>query len=597
MSLIAGIYSWKPEERVLEPLKKEILRGLSRDVGSRAQVFEHGRVWTVKVDLGIFPEPGVFQAPDGSFSLLCGEPLLGEAGHERGGGREQDVADLHRILSGGGYQVLRETRGVFSMAHAPHDGSRLVLVADHLAIRPLYVLQQPDFVFFSSRLSLLRDLTRPELDPRGAIEFAQFGYSLGKRTPLKGVARLEPAEVLEVGPGRDLQSMHYWDWCTEVPVSQDLPKIPDEDVYEEFRQGIRLRLRSDHVTAAYLSGGLDSRAIVSVLRDLSVQVLTLNFSVPGAQDEVLSRLFSSAAKTFHAFVPLTDPVSLWQGDWSFLFRKAWNELDGQQKEEVQRPGLVWSGDGGSVGVGGALMFDHIAEQMLAGDLGKAAQAIAGSPPRRIIRQERLADLETIPLRGVQEALEAIDHPDPLRRYMVFLLFNDQRCHLDGHFETLDLHRLEFHLPFFDFAFMKKVMLIPMERLRKHRFYHEWLQCFPAVAFSLPWQTYPGHLPCPLPLPSDVPDQWSGAGLLHSQRFLSRGARRTRREQLASMAFSDAFPKQVIDRKRLLAAGLLHQLGIRDYDGVIEFAFRLFWHSLGRCSGHVSAKLDRHNPNR
>jgi hypothetical protein len=269
------------------------------------------------------------------------------------------------------------------------------------------------------------------------------------------------------------------------------------------------------------------------------------------------------------------PVELWQGDWSFLLQGAWDPSHQGSGLEVEHPRLVWSGDGGSVAVGGALApRDEIAALVQSGDLDAAVRSFPTGVPSGILQPSRVAELAGVIPTGVREEVEALPHPDPLRRFHLFLLLNDQRRHLDGHFETLDLHGLEFHLPFFDFAFMKKLAAVPMERLRKHRFYHEWLHHFPEVVRTVPWQTYPTHLPCPLPQEGTSPDQWSG-----DQRSVVRTLKRRhwqrRRSRIAAMAMSRHFPADIVNRPRFLAAGMLDMLGIRNYHYAVDFVHRLF----------------------
>jgi asparagine synthase (glutamine-hydrolysing) len=582
MTILAGAFASGGTGRVPTHLKDHVTKALNRSQAGRITTHECSRAWVVKMDLGAFPENADYQDDDGSFTVACGQPLVDLANGTVELRRDNDVRYLHRELTADRIEALRTTRGVFSLVCVPSGGSRLLIAADHLAIRPVYVRVMDGLVLFSSTLRVLsaRAPDNLPLDIRGCMESALFEYPLGRRTPYADIFRLAPAEVLEVLAGGEVRSRRYWHWQEAAPPPDQPSTVSDGEIYQEFRRAIQLRLKSDRATVAYLSGGMDSRAIVSVLRDLDIAVHTFNFSIPGQQDQYFAERFAEEAATQHTFVPRTERVDLQGGDWSFMLSRAWHQSMRPESAPVERPNAVWSGDGGSVLVGDVIVGGSaalIAEKLLEGDMSGAARIHTPRVPRRALAPRLRPTSNATVLKGVLEELEGTRHADPLRTFYLYRLFNDQRRHLDGHFEQIDLHGMEFHLPFFDAAFVKKILQVPMKRLRNHRFYHEWFDHFPPCARAVPWQTYPGHLPCPVPDPRNLSDQWSGDHGL-SSKTVARNSQRRRRNRLLRMVFSSSFPSDVLSRPHIIGAGLLHLLRIRDQRHIIDFAYRVFQHA-------------------
>jgi hypothetical protein len=91
---------------------------------------------------------------------------------------------------------------------------------------------------------------------------------------------------------------------------------------------------------------------------------------------------------------------------------------------------------------------------------------------------------------------------------VFLMLNDQRRHQYGYYEDILDSHVELLTPFLDFVFLKVVLECRLEGLLYHRFYSKFFTRLPASARSVAWQTYPGHVPCPLPLPKGSRSPWA-----------------------------------------------------------------------------------------
>jgi asparagine synthase (glutamine-hydrolysing) len=169
---------------------------------------------------------------------------------------------------------------------------------------------------------------------------------------------------------------------------------------------------------------------------------------------------------------------------------------------------------------------------------------------------------------VREALDEVRCEDePGREMYFFRMAHDQRRHLALHFEDADLHRMEFLLPFYDADLLSAVASMPVDYGVGHRLYHAALRHFPATVTKVAWQTYPGHEPCPIPLPESAIDQWGD----RQKDIIRRRRRRGILGEVARVATIRPFPHRLLNRPYLIAAAIGHWLGIDDYAYAVDYA--------------------------
>jgi len=181
--------------------------------------------------------------------------------------------------------------------------------------------------------------------------------------------------------------------------------------------------------------------------------------------------------------------------------------------------------------------------------------------------------------GIKTELIGLRSADPARNFYLFLLLNDQRRKLSDHFENIDLHRVEYQLPFFDSGFLSQVMAVPIELCLGHRFYSKWLGLFASAVTSVPWQVYPGHDPCPLPMPQGLDYQWA-------EKY-QKAERSSQKQQLIGRASAllrtTDFPDEILSKRNLRLATWVHATGWRDYEHIIKAAqtYGTYWKT---CDG-------------
>ncbi len=174
-----------------------------------------------------------------------------------------------------GEACVERFRGMF--AFAVWDGNRetLFLGRDRLGIKPLYYAALADgTVLFASELKAL--LLCPELprdiDPAAVEDYFAYGYVPDPRSIYRAVAKLPPAHTLTVRRGRVSHEppapKAYWDIRFDDGGSAD-PRAVADELLARLREAVDIRLISEVPLGAFLSGGVDSSAVVATMAGLS----------------------------------------------------------------------------------------------------------------------------------------------------------------------------------------------------------------------------------------------------------------------------------------------------------------------------------------
>jgi len=575
MTLIAGILS-RNDRPIPDSASESLRQSISRHGEDEVSVFKDDRSYFVKVDIGAFHEPGLFAESNGALSMLAGEPLLTLSADASWQSRQQDLELIHEGFMRGDRKILRRAEGTFCAANYQPDSATLYLIADKLAIRPLYYWADEDYFAFASALRIIENLPliSKQIDLRAVTEIVALCAPLGAHTPCANISVLKSAEILQVTDGQ-ISRYCYWRW-DEIEPSSSLEQTHLKEVYERFQTAVARRVRKDRTTVAYLSGGLDSRCVVAALIDQGVGVHTFNFARPGTQDQIFGNSFAQEIGTVHEAIPKEagDHVP----DYSSLLSRAWRATRDRLNEPAARPSLAWSGEGGSVLLGHVHMNQTIVGLMRAGKVDGAIEEFFQQEyvhiSSKLLKPKTFKTVAGLLKEGVREELNALHSSDAARNFYLFLMLNDQRRKLAGHFENIDLHRLEFQLPFFDSAFLASIIKVPVELCLAHMFYTKWLGYFHPAVTLVPWQVYPGHEPCPLPTPRNLIYQWD-----ENHQPAERAAEKKRvMKQVAELLSASDFPDEILSKRNLRLAAWIHSIGWRDYEHVIKAAriYHTYW---------------------
>jgi hypothetical protein len=571
MSVFAGIFSRHQSYPLQGSTRARLASLISRNPDDKVSVFEDSRCFLAKVDIGAYGDPGFYIHPSGSVSMLAGEPIVDANQMSGPRTRSEDLELLHNDWDRGDWGSLRATRGAFSAVHYHPQLGRLQLITDKLGVRPLYYYACDEYVVFASALRILEgmDEVLKRMDLCGITELTTLGFNLSDHTPYVDIHRLKSAEVVEVSEGA-FEQFQYWRWDASPSTEREDESL--RKTYEVFTSAVRLRLRKDTATVAFLSGGLDSRCVVAALRAQNIGVHTFTFESDGSQDRVFAARFARQAGTFHheGAYPHGETLPL-----AKALNDAWKVVRHEADRAAERPQMIWSGDGGSVTLGHVYLSRPVTNLLRAGRreeaIGAFLQEFGGFVIARLFHPDIVETLVKIPRDGIRDELNAIHCSDPVRAFHIFLMLNDQRWHLSSHYEQIDVHRLEFHLPFLDSELVRSILSVPVDLCLHHRFYTKWLYLFPPMVTSVPWQSYPGHEPCPLPIPKELEYQWDSSKRHQAEKTLKPILLQEARQMLGGGNFP-----AILNKWQLRLTSWIYRLGLRDYGYVIKVA-RVYSH--------------------
>jgi asparagine synthase (glutamine-hydrolysing) len=539
------------------------LRSKSDDLGNW-HVHDQERLFIVKWDSGAFSEPAWRVTPDGSVSVLAGDPLLIEDGRRLT--RQEQMGKLAPESASMQDSALAQCRGSFALAQYVADQNTLFLATDAIGLRSIYYVIQDGYLVFASALRVLEATSEvsKSLSLLGVAELSTFSFPLAERTPYDGIAILRESEILSANSS-GVKLRNYYDWSTPE-ASPCNPEDAATQLYATFREAVAIRLGGDKRVYSFLSGGMDSRAIVATLLDMAQHVEALNFSADESQDQQYAQLFAIEAGSqcrLHCLKGGNFP------NFSYLALAAKTELEQRMPTHVDRPQMIWSGDGGSVGLGHVYMNQAMLDFGERGDVEGAAKHFLDfnriALTSQIFAKTTRKQLPRQLFESVMSEVNRYPRDDIGRRIYLFLLFNDQRRHLFKHFETIDQHGLELLTPFFDAKFLKAVAATPSRWGVLHSLYSQLFEHLPPLARRSPWQTYPGHQPCPLPSHPNASYQWTSRSEHHSNGLVERSKLAIKLIGL----ISHRMQPQVFSQPRIWLAAFLHALGLRDCRHILQ----------------------------
>ncbi|MCK6554776.1 asparagine synthase (glutamine-hydrolyzing) [Candidatus Binatia bacterium] len=183
------------------------------------------------------------------------------------GHRFQSRCDTECIVHGyeeWGQECVERFRGMFAFALWDRRRQRLFLARDRLGKKPLYYAQIGATLIFGSEIKAL--LEYPGLDRTIDLEalsdYVSLLYVPSPKSIFRTVRKLPPGYVL-VADRDGVQERRYWD--VSFAAGRAVPARPAEGLAEVLRESVHMRLRSDVPLGAFLSGGLDSSAVVGFM--------------------------------------------------------------------------------------------------------------------------------------------------------------------------------------------------------------------------------------------------------------------------------------------------------------------------------------------
>lgn len=207
-----------------------------------------------------------------------------------------DTEVIVHLFEENGFDFLNRINGMFALALWDSKNKRLVLARDRLGKKPLYYAMVGQDIVFGSEIKAL--FAHPgvsrSIDPVSIYQYLGLKNTASPRTVYAGVKQLPPGHLLIYENGA-IRTRQYWQ-----PDFSPVATVSENDAVLEIRRliedAVRLRMDCDAPYGAYLSGGLDSSTVVSLMsrmQDRPVKTFCLGYA-----DEVAGQ-FQGKAQDLH----------------------------------------------------------------------------------------------------------------------------------------------------------------------------------------------------------------------------------------------------------------------------------------------------------
>ncbi len=339
----------------------------------------HRRLSIIDVATGqqpLFNEDGsvvvVFNGEIYNFLELAKE--LEAAGHEF-----RTRSDTEVIVHGWeqwGEDCVQRFRGMFAFALWDRNRKTLFMARDRLGVKPLHWAALADgTVLFGSELKTIccHPKFPRDLDDRAIEDYFTFGYIPDPRTIYRAAHKLAPAHLLIWKVGDAAPAIHrYWDVSFEPDGKLTLADACAE-LRERLTESVRLRMISEVPLGAFLSGGVDSSAVVAAMAGLSdtpVKTCSIGFDVTSFNESEFAQIVAKRYRTDHfTKVVRSDDFGLID-HLTNLYDEPYADSSAIPTYRVcelarQRVTVALSGDGGDETFGGYRRYKfHVREQAL-----------------------------------------------------------------------------------------------------------------------------------------------------------------------------------------------------------------------------------------
>ncbi len=355
------------------------------------------------------------------YNFLDLRPILEARGHLFRTRSDTEVV-LHAYEEWG-TDCLRHFNGMFAFAIWDGPRNQLFIARDRIGEKPLYYFKAPDRLVFASEIkSIVADQTIPrEVNPRGLSNFLAFGHALAPETIYRDILKLLPGHYLIAREG-SIQTTQYWDVGDEPQIAEG-EQLSESEYAERvlslLDDSVRRRMIADVPVGAFLSGGVDSSAVVALMKRHAsgpVKTFSLGFSIGGAYNELSdARRVANFLGTEHHELQVdhVDMVETLQ-KLVYFYDEPYGDAANfplflLSEFAVKQVKVVLAGEGGDELFGGyrRYMADQTAGmyQKLPGVITRRLPDLAGALPR---------------VRRIKKILRTLPIPDPARRYAAWL---------------------------------------------------------------------------------------------------------------------------------------------------------------------------------
>ncbi len=280
-------------------------------------------------------------------------------------------ADTEVIVHGfeaWGAGVLDRLRGMFAIAVWDVPARRLFLARDRLGIKPLYLWVDGGALAFCSELKGFYELPgfRKEVDEQALLKYLALGYVPDPHCIFRKARKLAPGHWLSWSPGEEIVEKKWWS-----PVGREQTGISEAEAIGETRRlladAVQCHLESEVPLGAFLSGGIDSSAVVAQmtrLLDRPVRTFSIGFDELEFNESPDAERVARALGTDHTALVLRPDIDVLLDDLVLAFDEPFADSSALPTWLVSRLArehvtVALSGDGGDELFGGYTRYEEV----------------------------------------------------------------------------------------------------------------------------------------------------------------------------------------------------------------------------------------------
>ncbi|MBV8817616.1 MAG: asparagine synthase (glutamine-hydrolyzing) [Acidobacteriaceae bacterium] len=216
-----------------------------------------------------------------------------------------DTETLIHLYEEEGVNGIAKLRGMFAYAIWDSNRKTLLLARDRFGKKPLYYATLPSGLYFGSELKCLRAAGVPlEIDHEALRLYIQFNYIPDPWSPYRAVKKLAPGSWMRYHADGRVEHGQYWKLpapAEHAPADLDRETARNQ-IRQVFDEAVRLRMIADVPLGAFLSGGVDSSAIVASMAlqsDEPVKTFSIGFEGATANELPFAKMIAEQYRTEH----------------------------------------------------------------------------------------------------------------------------------------------------------------------------------------------------------------------------------------------------------------------------------------------------------
>jgi asparagine synthase (glutamine-hydrolysing) len=295
-------------------LLKIMASTISHENWQKVDTYIKPPIYIGRVHLGITnaePQP-IFNEDESICIFMDGEVFgydeekkkLELSGHDFRVGNDPEFC-LH-LFEEYGEKFVEKLDGSFVLVIYDMTNDKIIIANDRHGLRPFYYTKNENKCVFSAEVKgILKDEAfKKEVDHEAVADFFAFGRILGDKTLLKGIKLMPPSSIMTWSRNK-ISIEKYWDFDFQEKYDPNL----NEEYYVDklailFRKSTERRTKGKHRIGVFLSGGMDSRLIVSAIDREFYPICTFTYGVKGGDEANIAKQVSENLGTKHKFLEI-----------------------------------------------------------------------------------------------------------------------------------------------------------------------------------------------------------------------------------------------------------------------------------------------------